>query len=70
MKMSFLGSIMTETGLKDLFSVVYAENFVSHMLSCKAIARARRAHTLVKLALRALIAADIFEINQQCSRYK
>ena len=34
------------------------------MLSGKAIARAIRAHTLVELALHALIAADIFEINQ------
>ena len=67
MEMSFLGStghIMTETGLKDLFSVVYAENTVPHMLSGKAIARAIRAHTLVELALHALIAADIFEINR------
>ena len=43
---------------------MYAENFVSHMLSGKAIARTIRAHTLVELALHALIAADIFEINQ------
>ena len=67
MEISFLGSIghiMTETGLKDLFSVVYAENTVPHMLSGKAIARAIRAHTLVELALHALIAADIFEINR------
>ena len=67
MEMSFLGSIghiMTETGLKDLLSVVYAENTVPHMLSGKAIARAIRAHTLVELALHALIAADIFEINR------
>ena len=67
MEMSFLGSIghiMTETGLKDLFSVEYAENTVPHMLSGKAIARAIRAHTLVELALHALFAADIFEINR------
>ena len=63
MEMSFLGSIghiMTETGLKDLFSVVYADNTVPHMLSGKAIARAIRAHELVELALHPLIAADIF----------
>ena len=50
MEMSFLGSIghiMTETGLKILFSVVYAENTVSHMLNGKVIARVIRAHTRV-----------------------
>ena len=54
---------MTETGLKYLLSVVYAENTVSHMHSGKVIARAIRAHTLVELALHALIAADIFDTN-------
>ena len=50
MEMSFLGSIghiMTETGLKILFSVVYAENTVPHMLNGKVIARVIRAHTRV-----------------------
>ena len=50
MEMSFLdsiGHIMTETGLKVLFSVVYAENTVPHMLNGKVIARAIRAHILV-----------------------
>ena len=50
MEMSFLGSIkhiMTETGLKVLFQVVYAENSVSYMLNGRVIARAIRAHTLV-----------------------
>ena len=53
-----------KTGLKDLFSVVYAENTVPHMLSWKAIARAIRALTLVEMALHALIAANIYDINQ------
>ena len=45
MAMSFLGkNIMTETGLKVLFSVVYAENTVPNMLNGKVIARAIRAH--------------------------
>ena len=46
----FLGSIkhiMTETGLKVLFSVVYTENTVPHMLNGRVIARAIRARTLV-----------------------
>ena len=50
MEMSFLdsiGHIMTATGLKVLFSVVYAENTVPHMLNGKVIARAIRAHSLV-----------------------
>ena len=50
MEMSFLdsiGHIMTETGLKVLFSVEYAENTEPHMLNWKVIARAIRAHILV-----------------------
>ena len=50
MEMSFLdsiGHILTETGLKVLFLVVYAENTVPHMLNGKVIARAIRAHILV-----------------------
>ena len=50
MEMSFLcsiGHIMIETGLKILFSVVYAENNVPHMLNGKVIARVIRAHTCV-----------------------
>ena len=56
MEICFLGSIghiMTDAGLKGLFSVVhvYAKNTVPHMLSGKVIARAIRAHTLVELTL-------------------
>ena len=50
MQMIFLGSIkhiMTESRLKVLFSVVYAENTVPHMLNGRVIARALRARTLV-----------------------
>ena len=50
MEMVSLGSIkhiMTETGLKILFSVVCAENTVPHMLNGRLIARAIRAHTLI-----------------------
>ena len=51
-EMSFLdiiGHIITETGLKILYSVLYAENTVPICLmgSFKVIARAIRAHTLV-----------------------
>ena len=50
MEMRVLGSIghiMIETGLKVLFSVVYDENTVPHMLNRRVIARAIRAHTPV-----------------------
>ena len=50
MEMSFLeniGHIMTEAGLKVLFSVLYAENTVPHMLNGRVNARAIRAHTRV-----------------------
>ena len=48
MTMSFLvsiGHIMTETGLKVLLSIVFAENTVPHMLNGKVIDRPIRAHT-------------------------
>ena len=48
MEMSFrdsIGHIMTETGLKVLLSVVFAENTAPHMLNGKVIVRAIRAHT-------------------------
>jgi len=65
MQMSFLGSIghiMSDTGLKELFEVIYADNTVPHMLSEKAIARALRAHTLLELSLYALIISELFEV--------
>ena len=41
MEISFHGRVVHgKTGVNDLFSLVYAENTVSHMLSEKAIARA------------------------------
>ena len=46
-----IGHIMAETGLQVLFSVVYAENTVPHMLNGKVIARAIRAHTLVDCSI-------------------
>ena len=42
---------MTENGLKDLFSVEYAENIVTHKFSGEAIASAIRAHTLVEFGI-------------------
>ena len=62
--MSFLGSIgtlMSGSGLEDLFAEVYAENSVTHMISGKAIARATRAHILTESALMLLLLQEIKE---------
>ena len=56
--MSFLGSkgfLMEGSGLRKALETVYAPNTVTHMLSGKAYSRAIRGHTLVILALLALI---------------
>lgn len=65
--MSFLGSVgmmMKGSGLEDLFTEVYAENSVTHMISGKAIARATRAHILVQSALMSLLMNDIKEDSE------
>ena len=49
--MGCIGYIMAGSGLKDLFSVIYAENSVEKMLTGHAYARAVRAHILSHLAL-------------------
>lgn len=64
--MSFLGSIgkvMSGSGIEDLFSEVYAENSVKHIMSGKAIARALRAHILLESALTSLLLEIIKENN-------
>ena len=69
--MSFLGSIgkmMKGSGLEELFSEVYAENSVEHMISGKAVSRSLRAHFLVESALKGLLfdlAIDDFEVDYQ-----
>ena len=58
MLMSFLGSIgklMAGFGLEEVFSEVYAEQTVTHMMSGKAFSRSLRAHFLVQSALISLI---------------
>ena len=58
MLMSFLGSIgklMAGSGLDEVFSEVYAEQTVTHMMSGKAFSRSLRAHFLVQSALISLI---------------
>ena len=63
---SFLGSIghlMMGTGLQLLLEQVYAENTVPHILSGKAVSRARRAHMLAVCALEGLKVAQIYDID-------
>ena len=64
--MSFLGSIghlMVGTGLQPLIEQVYAENTVPHILSGKAVARARRAHMLAVCALEGLKISEMYGID-------
>ena len=66
MQMSFLGCIgriMTDTGLKELFETVYADNTVPHMLTGKAIARSVRGHALAEMALNTILVAACYDIN-------
>ncbi|KYN50496.1 hypothetical protein ALC57_00134 [Trachymyrmex cornetzi] len=56
--MSFMGSIgyiMEGSGLKELFSTIYAVNSIDKMMTGHAYARALRAHTLTHLALAKII---------------
>ena len=62
--MSFLGSIgvlMKGSGVEDLFTEVYAENSVSHIISGKAIAKALREHVLAESALMTLLLEKLQE---------
>ena len=55
---SFLGSIgtmMSGSGIEQLFSEVYAENSVVHMMPGKAVSRALRGHFLVGSELTSII---------------
>ena len=64
--MSFLGSIgtlMNGTGLHSLLEQVHSENAVPHILSGKAVARARRAHQLAVCALEGLKISEMYEVD-------
>ena len=55
---SFLGSLggtMRGSGLSDLFSEVYADHSVQHILPGKAVSRASRSHLLVEAALTSIL---------------
>ena len=64
--MSFLGCIghlMTGTGLKELFELVFASNTTDHMMSGKAVSRAIRGHLLVDAALNAILTSHAFQLD-------
>ncbi|KAF7998623.1 hypothetical protein HCN44_011031 [Aphidius gifuensis] len=69
--LSALGAVaypMTDSGIAELFSVVYAPQTVKHLLDGKAYARAMRAHILAYTALGKLI-CDKFP-NDKKQEYK
>ena len=64
--MSFLGSIgslMNGTGLNSLLEQVYAENAVPHIMSGKAVARARRAHQLALCPLEGIKMSEMYGVD-------
>ena len=61
-QMSFLSSIgyvMQNSGIKQIFSLAYAENYVDKMLSGGHYARAMRAHDLLYTALKSILIEQI-----------
>lgn len=65
-EMSFVGSIghlLSSSGLKEVFELVYAENSVKHMLCGTAISRAIRAHLLVDAAVNAILVSKAFNVE-------
>lgn len=64
--MSYMGSIgyiMAGSGIKEVFSTIYAENTIDHILSGRAYARAVRAHSLLQQALSQFIFENLMEHN-------
>ena len=56
-----IGTLMDNTGLKEIVATVYGENAVVHMMSGKAVQRAFRGHLLVDQCLTRQIVAMIME---------
>ena len=68
--MSFMGAvgyIMGGSGLKELWSVIYAHDSVEKMLTGHAFARSLRAHFLTQLALAQIILREV-EINEAAGK--
>ena len=64
-KMSFvgaIGTIMANSGLRELMETIYAPNTIDHIFSGKAIARATRAYILVNAALNGLLFSHLLSI--------
>ena len=71
--MSFMGSIgymMGGSGLEEVWSQVYAENTVPHLMSGKAYSRALRGHVLVHSALHNLLLDEVISSLPQEDRWK
>ena len=65
-EMSYLGCIgrlMENSGLSETLEVVYGINAVTHMLSGKTVARARRGHFLVDAKLNIILLADALQVS-------
>ena len=63
-RMNFLGCIgyiMANSGLSEIFELVYAGNTIPHLFSGKALDRAWRAHQLVDISLNTLLLKEILE---------
>ena len=46
-----IGTLMDESGLKDILETIYGENTVVHMMNGKAVERAFRGHLFVSVLL-------------------
>jgi len=53
---------MENSGLSEALEVVYGSNAVTHMLSGKAVARARGGNFLVDAALNIILIADALQV--------
>ena len=64
--MSFLGAVghlMTGTGLQHLLEQVYASHTVPHIMSGKAVDRARRGHMLSLCSLYGIMMSKVYDVN-------
>lgn len=71
--MSFMGGIghiMAGSGLKELWSTIYASNSVIHMLTGHSYSRALRAHLMTYLVLSGLILDETNLEEDECSELK
>ena len=70
MEMSFLGSIghlMTGSGFKELFEMIYAPKAVEQIMSGKAISRAVRVHLMLDAVLNGLLLSKSMGVPLPCA---